>query len=119
MPVDGGHGDVGAGRAAQRAGGILLIGVDTDQHFSSPQYEALWLTSVLKVYRRMVYLAMGQVVHRQFAGGVLTGTLANGGVALAPFYGLAPKVPISVRKKLGEIKSGIDDGSISVDPAAY
>jgi basic membrane protein A and related proteins len=119
MPVDGGHGDVGAGRAAQRAGGVLLIGVDTDQHFSSPQYEALWLTSVLKVYRRMVYLAMGQVVHRQFAGGVLTGTLANGGVALAPFYGLAPKVPISVRKKLGEIKSGIDDGSISVDPAAY
>ena len=119
MPVDGQGGEHGAGRAAQRAGGVLLIGVDSDQHFSSPQYEALWLTSVLKVFRRMVYVAMGDVVHNRFEGGVLTGTLANGGVGLAPSYGLERRVPASLRTKLAEIKRGIAKGSISVDPAHY
>jgi basic membrane protein A len=116
MPVDGRSGDDGAGRAAQRANGVLLIGVDTDQHFSSPEYEAVWLTSVLKVFRRMVYLAMGDVVHGRFKGGVLTGTLANGGVSLAPFYGLANRVPTSLRARLAEIKRDIAKGAVSVDP---
>lgn len=74
---------------------MLLIGVDTDQFFSTPQYSDLWLTSVLKKYRRMVYLAMGDVVDGQFKGGVLDGTLENGGVGLAPFHGLETRVPFS------------------------
>jgi len=119
MPVDGQGGEHRAGRAAQRAGRVLLIGVDSDQHFSSPQDEALWLTSVLKVFRRMVYVAMGDVVHNRFEGGVLTGTLTNGGVGLAPFYGLENRVPAALRKKVAEIKRGIAKGSISVDPAHY
>jgi basic membrane protein A and related proteins len=119
MPVDGPAGEDGAGRAARRAHGVLLIGVDTDQHFSTPDYGALWLTSVLKVYRRMVYLGMGQVVNNDFKGGVLFGTLANGGVGLAPFYGLGDRVPASLLTKLDEIKAGIADGSISVSPASY
>jgi basic membrane protein A len=119
MPVDGTAGEIGAGRAAERAEGVLLIGVDTDQHFATPEYVALWLTSVQKIYRRMVYIAMGKVVHGRFEGGVLRGTLANGGVGLAPFYGLAGKVPASLRRELQKIKSGIVDGSISVDPASY
>jgi len=98
---------------------VLLIGVDTDQHFATPQYEALWLTSVLKVFRRMVYLAMGEVVHGRFHGGVLQGTLGNGGVGLAPFYGLGGRVPAPVRRQLEQIKRGIVNGSISVDPRSY
>jgi basic membrane protein A len=119
MPVDGQGGEQGAGQAAQRAGAVLLIGVDSDQHFSSPQYEALWLTSVLKVFRRMVYVAMGDVVHNRFDGGVLTGTLANRGVGLAPFYGLERRVPAVLRTKLVKIERGVANGSISVDPAHY
>jgi basic membrane protein A and related proteins len=120
MPVDGQGGEHGAGRAAERAPGVLLIGVDSDQHFSAPQYEALWLTSVLKVFRRMVYVAMGDVVHDRFqGGGVLTGTLDNGGVGLAPLYGLENRVPGPLRTKLAEIKKGIANGSISVDPGHY
>lgn len=119
MPVAGQNGGVAAARAAQASEGVLLIGVDADQHFATPQYVALWLTSVLKVYRRMVYLAMGKVVHDQFEGGVLRGTLANGGVGLAPFYGLANGVPRSLRKELREITRGIANRSISIDPASY
>jgi basic membrane protein A len=119
MPVDGSAGEDGAGRAAQRAQRVLLIGVDTDQHFSTPDYEPLWLTSVMKVYRRMVYLAMGEVVRGDFRGGVRYGTLANGGVGLAPFYGLGDKVSASLLTQLDEIKRGIANGSISVNPSDY
>jgi basic membrane protein A and related proteins len=119
MPVDGPAGEDGAGRAARRAGEVLLIGVDTDQFFSTPEYSDLWLTSVLKNYRRMVYVAMGDVVDGDFKGGVLEGTVANGGVRLAPFHALEARVPVSVQAELDEIKRGIADGSISVDPATY
>ena len=67
----------------------------------------------------MVYLAMGDVVDGHFKGGVLNGTLENGGVGLAPFHGLESRVPISLPAKLDEIKRGIAEGSISVDPASY
>jgi hypothetical protein len=53
------------------------------------------------------------------ARGVLNGTLANGGVGLAPFYGLENRVPVSLRTRLDKIKSGIEDGLISTDPASY
>jgi basic membrane protein A and related proteins len=119
MPVDGTAGEDGAGGAVRLVGRGLLIGVDTDQFFSKPRYADLWLTSVLKRYRRMVYLAMGDVVEGDFKGGVLSGTLANDGVGLAPFHGLESRVPRSVQGKLREIRSGIVDGSISVDPATY
>jgi hypothetical protein len=74
------------------------------------------LTSVLKRYRRMVYLAMGDVVDGD--KGVLNGTLANGDVGLAPFHGLEDKVlPISIRPKLEEIKRGIARRIDPLDPA--
>lgn len=62
---------------------------------------------------------MGDVVEGDFKGGVLKGTLANGGVGLAPFHALESRVPISVQAKVAEIKRGVADGSISVDPANY
>jgi basic membrane protein A len=119
MPVDGPAGEEGGGQAAKRASGVLLIGVDTDQHFSAPSYANLWLTSVMKIYRKMVFVAMGQIVHGDFKGGIVAGTLANGGVGLAPFYDLGDKVTATLQTKLDEIAKGIADGSISVDPASY
>jgi basic membrane protein A and related proteins len=119
MPVDGPRGEVGACGTVQRTRGVLLIGVDSDQHFSTPQCESRWLTSVLKIFRRMVYVAMGDVVHGRFKGGVLKGTLANGGVGLAPFYGLGSRIRPALRAELDQIKKDIIKGSLSVDPAAY
>ena len=67
----------------------------------------------------MVHLAMGDVVDGDFKGGVLEGTLANGGVKLADFHQLELELPAGIRSKLAEIKRGIVEGSISVDPASY
>jgi basic membrane protein A len=119
FPVDGPSGETGACRAAQHAHGVFLIGVDTNQHFVTPDCVTRWLTSVLKVYSRMVYLAMGQIVEHRFVGGQLQGTLANGGVGLARFYNLGPRIPRPVRAELPHITKGIINRSIPVDPRAY
>src|SRR5205823_3812833 len=102
MPVDGQGGEHGAGRAAERAPGVLLIGVDSDQHFSAPQYEALWLTSVLKVFRRMVYVAMGDVVHDRFQGGVLGRTLISGASGLRRSNCRPIAFPVSAARERAE-----------------
>ncbi len=54
-----------------------------------------------------------------FKGGVYTGTLANGGVALSPFHDFASVVPGSVKAELAKLKAGIIAGTISVDPTKY
>jgi basic membrane protein A and related proteins len=119
FPVDGTAGETGSCAAAQQAGGVLLIGVDTDQYFSTPRCEARWATSVLKIYRRMVFLAMKQIVEHRFKGGLLQGTLANGGDGLADFHSLSSRVPASLRHELDRVRQEVGNRSITVDPQSY
>jgi basic membrane protein A and related proteins len=116
FPVDGPFGEQGACREARRVHGVRLIGVDTDQHYSWPDCVSEWLTSAMKIYRQMVYVAMGRIVHHSFTGGTLYGTLANGGVGLARYYGLVPR---GLQSELKRVKRGIENHSISVDPRRY
>jgi basic membrane protein A len=68
----------------------------------------------------MVYLTMGETVLGRFeGGGAVTGTLGNGGVGLAPYYGLGKRVPARLRRELEKLERGIADGSISLDPKSY
>jgi len=118
LPVAGPVG-LGAAAAAKDAGNVLMVGVDTDQFISAPEYGDLWLTSIQKNMDIAVSDAMGQVIDGSFKGGIYTGTLENGGVGLAPFHNLESKVPADLASKLDELKPGIIDGSISVDPKDY
>ena len=52
-------------------------------------------------------------------GGVYSGTLDNNGVGIAPFHDFDSKVPADLKSKLDELKKGIIDGSVSVDPKDY
>ena len=119
FPVDGPGGEIGSCDAAQRTNGFLLIGVDTDQHYATPDCESRWVTSVMKIYRRMVFLAMGQIFHRSFKGGTLWGTLQNGGVGLAPFYGLTRRIPRRLERELEQVKKDVVSRSVTVDPKSY
>ncbi len=119
FPVDGPVGETSSCDAALRARGVLLIGVDTDQFYATPACQARWATSVRKVYRRMVYLAMGQVYHGGFRGGTLWGTLKNGGVALAPSHTVESRIPPGLRAELPHVEHEIISRSISTDPRSY
>jgi len=115
FPVAGGA-SLGAGAAARQHDGVLLVGVDFDQFFQAPQYADLWLTSVRKRYDVAVEDVMRQIVDGRFEGGrTFTGTLANGGVDIAPFHDLGSRVPADVKQRLVALEQGIRDGSVSVD----
>lgn len=118
MPVAGPVG-LGAAAAAEDAGNVMMIGVDTDQFVSAPEYKDLWLTSVMKNMDVAVTDAVGQVVNGTFEGGTYVGTLANKGVGIAPFHNFDSKVPATLKTQLENLKKGIVDGSVSVDPKSY
>jgi len=89
-----------------------LIGVDSDCFFVTPQFLDVCLTSVLKNMDVSVFEAIKAVAEGTFKGGTYVGTLANGGVGLAPFHELADRVPAEVVTELETIKQEIIDGTI-------
>jgi len=48
-----------------------------------------------------------------FTGGNYIGTLANGGVSLAPYHDWTPKIPASLQRELAQVKRGIENGAIA------
>ncbi|HEX3824994.1 MAG TPA: BMP family ABC transporter substrate-binding protein [Mycobacteriales bacterium] len=119
FPVAGSVG-LGAAAAVKQAGGTnYMEWVDTDGCVSAPQYCSLFITSVNKGIAVSVSDEVEAADKGTFTGGTYVGTLKNGGVGLAPFHQFASKIPASVTAKLATIKSGIESGTISVDPNSY
>ncbi len=119
FPVAGPVG-LGAAAAVQQANnGTVMEWVDTDGCVSAPQYCPIFLTSVTKGITVSVKGAALAAANGTFRGGSYTGTLANGGVALAPFHDFSSKVPAGLKATLAQLKAGIIAGKISVDPNSY
>ena len=60
------------------------------------------------------------VANGTFEGGrTYEGNVGNGSVDLAPFHDLEDRVPADLKTRLAELRAGIADGSISVNPRAY
>jgi basic membrane protein A len=93
---------------------LKIIGVDADQYLTDPQKQHVYLTSILKrmdsTVLDVVKLAMGG----EFQGGVLVGTLASGGVDIAPFHAFEEAVPAELKAELDALRQGIVDGTIAV-----
>ena len=53
------------------------------------------------------------------AGGLYVGTIADGGVQLAPFHRLAHLVPTAVAIRLRALRAGLAQGWVSTNPTAY
>jgi len=117
FPVAGNVG-LGAAKAVQDADNaagsqkVNMMWVDTDGCVSAPQYCKYFITSVQKGIITAVKTAVVGAATGNFKGGNYIGTLANGGVALAPFHQFASQVPASVQNELNQIKAGIISGSI-------
>ena len=111
MPVAG---PVGLGSAAAaKDRGLMVIGVDTDQFVSSPEFGDVWLSSVQKNMDKAVYDTIKALVDGKLTlGDNYTGTLANGGVGLAPFHNFESKVPAELVTEIEKVTKDIVDGKI-------
>jgi basic membrane protein A and related proteins len=117
MPVAG---PVGAGTAAavKERGNAWVIGVDSDWYLTGPaETKDVVLTSVLKNMDVTTFDAVKQVVDGTFKGGsMVVGTLANGGVGIAPFHDADAQVPAELKTELDQVKADILSGAVKTRP---
>jgi basic membrane protein A and related proteins len=117
FPVAGNVG-LGAAKAVQSANAaagaqkVNMMWVDTDGCISAAQYCKYFITSINKGITNSVKHAVITAANGSFKGGNYVGTLANGGVGLAPYHDFASKVPSSLQAELATIKTDIQNGTI-------
>jgi len=119
FPVAGGTG-LGAAEAVRRADAngahATLEWPDTDGCFSVSAFCRYFLTSVTKGIATEVKNVVLAAAHGTFRRSYI-GTLANGGVALAPYHHLAGSVPAKLQAQLAKITAKIENGTIT--PATH
>jgi len=118
LPVAGPTG-LGTVAAAQDAGGVTVIWVDDDGCTTAPESCSVFLTSVLKFLDNSAFNTTQDVIKGTFSPGLYVGTLANEGVGLAPYHEFDSTIPQALKDKIEELKKGIIDGSVSVNPTDY
>ena len=116
MPVAGPVG-LGTAAAIQERGNAWIIGVDTDWTVSASEYTPIVLTSVMKNMDVAVYNQIQSVIDGTYQGGIVTGTLENNGVDIAPFHDNESAVPDAVKSALPDLKQGIISGDIKTSPS--
>ncbi len=94
----------------------LMIGRTPIGQSPSRNIAGVILTSVEKRMDNSVINAVQAIVDGTFTGGIHFGTLANGGVSIAPFHQLDSLVSAQVKADLEEIKAGISSGEIKTRP---
>jgi basic membrane protein A and related proteins len=85
MPVAGPVG-LGAAAAADSAGDVKIIWVDSDGYLTAEGYADLMLTSVMKQIGPAVHDTIQETLEGGFTNEPFVGTLENEGVGLAPFH---------------------------------
>lgn len=93
---------------------LKIIGVDADLYFTDTERQHVYLTSITKRMDATVAQVIEATMNGEFEGGLLVGTLENGGVDLAPFHDMDAVVPDALKAELDALRAGIVDGSISV-----
>ncbi len=93
---------------------LKIIGVDADLYFTDSERQHVYLTSITKRMDSTVKQVIEQVMQGTFEGGLLVGTLENGGVDLAPFHDMEALVPDALKAEIAQLRSDIIDGTLSV-----
>lgn len=116
LPVAGQVGE-GAFRASLDAGGdALVIWVDNDGYDTLPaEFRPLLLTSVLKNTEDAVVGAIEDAAGGEISDEPVVGTLENGGVDIAPFHDLDPRVSDETKAELEGLREQIIAGEIVVE----
>lgn len=115
LPVAGPVG-LGSAALADELGSEILkiIGVDADLFVTDSQNGHVYLTSVTKRMDATAFEVIELAMSGSFEGGLLVGTLDNGGVALAPFHDMDGLVPEGLRNQLESLQQQIIAGELVV-----
>ena len=114
MPVAGPVG-LGAAAAAKADGNTWIIGVDSDWYEANPDYSSIVLTSVMKEIGASVEQSIKDSVDGKFSSDPYVGTLANGGVSLAPFHDFDAKVSDGLKADLAKLTEDIKTGKLVIE----
>lgn len=114
MPVAGPVGG-GAASAAQTAGDVAFIGVDSDWYETAPEYNDVTLVSVLKQMAPAVNDVVAESVDGSFSNEPYVGTLENEGVDLSPFHDFEDEVDAELVAEIDQIRQDIIAGDIVVE----
>ncbi|MFD7154880.1 BMP family protein [Kribbella sp. NPDC059898] len=115
FPVAGPSGLGGLQAAKASNGKVNAIWVDTDGCVSAAEYCSTLLSSVEKGMDVAVKDAVVSVLDNKFDNTQFTGTLQNGGTAIAPFHDFDSKIPADVKSELDTIKADIISGKIVIE----
>lgn len=96
---------------AAQSSHVLAIGVDADQNYLAPHTV---ITSAVKELAKVAEDNIAEYVHNTWKPGTKVYDLANQGVGLAPFHGMAKAVPAAVRRTLAAVSKQIITGKIVV-----
>jgi len=97
--------------------GLWAIGVDTDQSLSLPEYAGALITSaqkVIDVASLDTFKAQAAKWPTVVGGTNYVGTLANGGVALAPFHDFDSKISADLKSGVDALKAKLVSGEVKV-----
>ncbi len=114
MPVAGPVG-LGSLAAAKDTPGTGIVWVDADGALTEPSSAEVIFTSVMKQISAAVFDTVQSVVDDNWTSEAYVGTLANGGVGIAPWHDWADKVPADLDAEIEALREGIIDGSIVVE----
>ena len=114
MPVAGPVG-LGAAAAAKADGNPWIIGVDSDWYEANPDYSSIVLPSVMKEIGASVEQTIKDSVEGKFSSDPYVGTLANGGVSLAPFHDFDAKVSDELKADLAKLTEDIKSGKLVIE----
>jgi len=118
MPVAGPLGE-SAASAAQAAGNVKIIWVDSDGFESLPEYQDIILTSVLKRIDVAVQQAVQDTVDDAYSNEPFVGTLENEGVGIAGLNAFEETVPAELQEEVAALQEQIISGELVVEsPAA-
>ena len=110
-----GPGGLGAAAAAKADGNTWIIGVDSDWYEANPDYSSIVLTSVMKGIGASVEQAIQDSVNGKFSSTPYVGTLANGGVSIAPFHDFDDKVSAELKADLTKLTDDIKSGKLVIE----
>ncbi|MDR2538464.1 MAG: BMP family ABC transporter substrate-binding protein [Bifidobacteriaceae bacterium] len=114
LPVAGGAGLGTAQACAEK--GCKYIWVDVDGYNTNDaSYLPYLLTSVMKNITPAVFDVVKQDTQGTFSNEKYIGTIANGGVDIAPYHDLDSEVPAELKAEVDKLREDIKSGTLKIE----